>query len=66
MKPFGQEGDCLFVIQIEIVLFNLLLQEASGHQECSTELIGLDFFMVYSSGGVSVSPEYHMTIDKEL
>ena len=49
MKPFGQEGDCLFVIQIEIVLFNLLLQEASGHQECRTELIGLDLFMINSS-----------------
>jgi hypothetical protein len=31
MKPFGPEGDCLFVIQIEVVLLNLLLQEASGH-----------------------------------
>ena len=66
MKPFGQESDCFFVIQIEIVLFNLLLKEASGHQEGSTELIGLDLFMVNSSGGVSISPECHMTIDKEL
>ena len=66
MKPFGQEGDCLFVIQIEIVLFNLLLHEAPRHQEGGPELIGFDLFMVNSSGGVSISPECHMTIDKEL
>lgn len=66
MKPFGQEDDCLFVIQIEIVLFNLLLHEAPRHQECSPELIGLNLFMVNSSGGVSVSPEREMAIDKQL
>jgi hypothetical protein len=66
MKSFGQEGDCLFIVQIEIVLFDLLLYEAPRHQECSTELIGLDLLMVNSSGGVSVSPEGEMTIDKEL
>ena len=66
MKSFGQEGDCLFVVQIEIVLFNLLLHEAPRHQECSTELIGFDLFTVNSSGGISVSPECQMAIDKEL
>ena len=66
MKPLGQEDDCLFIIQIEIVLFYLLLHEASRHQESSTKLIGFNLFMVNPSGGVPVSPECHMTIDKEL
>jgi hypothetical protein len=66
MKPFCQEGDCFFVIQIEVVLLNFLLHEAPGHQERNTKLIGLDFFMVNSSGGVSVSPECQMAINKEL
>jgi hypothetical protein len=66
MKPFGQGGDCLFIIQIEIVLFDLLLHEAPGHQKCSTELIGFDLFMINSSRRVSVSSERQMAIDKEL
>jgi hypothetical protein len=66
MKPLGQEGDCLFVVQIEIVLFDLLLYEAPRHQECSPELVGLNLFTVDSSRRVSVSPERQMTINKEL
>ena len=66
MKPLGQEGDRLFVIQIEIIPFNLLLYEAPRHQECSPEPIGLDLLMVYAAGGESVSPERQMTINKEL
>src|ERR1700740_2316476 len=66
MKSFSQEGDCLFVVQVKIVLFDFLLQETPGHQECSTELIGLDLFTVNSSGGISISPKRQMTIDKEL
>jgi hypothetical protein len=62
MKPFSQESDCLFIIQVEIALFNLLLHEAPRHQECSPELIGLDLFMINSSGGVSIPPERQMPI----
>jgi hypothetical protein len=30
MKSFGQESDCLFIIQIEIVLFDLLCTRLRG------------------------------------
>ena len=66
MERFGQEGDCLFVIQIEIALLNLQLNKTPRHQECSPKLIGLDLFMINSSGGVPISAECRVTIDKEL
>jgi hypothetical protein len=55
VKPFGQEDDCLFVIQIKIVLLNLLLYEALGHQEGSAKLIGFDLFMINTSHSIRLA-----------
>jgi hypothetical protein len=46
------------------VLFNFLLNESSGHEQCSAELIGFDLLMIDSDGTISVSPERDMPIDK--
>jgi hypothetical protein len=66
VKPFCQEGDGLFIVQIEIMLFNFLLNKSLGHEQGSAELIGLDFLVIDSSGCVSVTPEREMPINKEL
>jgi hypothetical protein len=48
------------------MLFNFLLHEPSGHEQCSTELIRFEFFMIDSAGRISVSAERQMAIDEEL
>jgi ATP-dependent exoDNAse (exonuclease V) alpha subunit len=66
VETFGQKPIASSSSRSRSVLFNFLLNESSGHEQCSAELIGFDLLMIDSAGTISVSPERDRPINKKL